>query len=79
MEQVLERRTPEPKIDWRTIEMYDDEGKRITNPKTLRAMARCEELADEWERRIDSYHLEEIFCRHDEEEADLDGTEEKVS
>ena len=79
MEEVLERRAPEPKIDWRTIEMYDDEGKRITNPKTLRAMARSIELADEWERRIDSYHLEEIFGRHDKEEADLDSPEEKVS
>ena len=79
MEQVLESRRPETKIDWRTIEMYDDEGKRITNPKTLHAMARSEELADEWERRIDSYHLEDIFGKYDEEEADLDSTEEKVS
>ena len=79
MEQVLESRRPETKIDWRTIEMYDDEGKRITNPKTLRAMAEGQELVAEWERRIDSYHLEDIFGKYDEEEADLDSAEEKVS
>ena len=79
MEQVLERRAPEPKIDWRTIEMYYDDGTRITNPKILRGMAEAEELAEAWSKRIDSYHLEEIFGRHDEEEADLDSPEEKVS
>ena len=79
MEQVLERRTPEPKIDWRTIEMYDDEGKRITNPKTLRAMAEGQELISEWKQRIERYHYEDIFRKHEEEDEELECTEKKVS
>ena len=79
MEQVLESRRPEPKIDWRTIEMYYDDGRRITNPSILQSMAEAEALADEWERRIDSYHLEDIFGKYDKEDDELDSAEEKVS
>ncbi len=64
MEQVLEREaaTQERKIyDWRDIEMYYDDGRRITNPDILMGMAEAMELADKWERRMDSYNLEEIF------------------
>ena len=80
MEQVLEResKTKERKIyDWRDIEMYDDEGKRITNPKTLRSFAEGLELADEWEERVERCHIDEILGRHHEEEDDdIDGDEE---
>ena len=64
MEQILEREaeTKERKIyDWRDIEMYDDEGRRITNPKTLRSFAEGQEIIAEWERRVDSYHLDDIL------------------
>ena len=81
MEQVLEResKTKERKIyDWRDIEMYDDEGKRITNPKTLRSFAEGLELADEWAERVERCHIDEILGRHHEEEDDdIDGDEEK--
>ena len=64
MEQVLEReaKTKERKIyDWRDIEMYYDDGRRITNPDILMGMAEAQELAEEWEKRMDSYNFEEIF------------------
>lgn len=67
MAQVVGR-TATPKYDWRTVRMYDEDGTQIKNPDTLRAMAEAMELADEWEKRIDSYHLEEIFGRYDEED-----------
>ena len=60
MEQVLERET-QTKIDWRNIEMYYDDGRRITNPDILMGMAEAQELAEEWEKRMDSYNFEEIF------------------
>lgn len=68
-----------PRLDWRNIVMYDDEGRRITNPRTLRAMVQAEEIADAWARRIDSYHFEEISGSYGEEGAGLDTSEEKVS
>ena len=64
MEQVLEREaeTKERKIyDWRDIEMYYDDGRRITNPDILMGMAEAQEIAEEWEKRMDSYNFEEIF------------------
>ena len=79
MEQVLEREVPKTKLDWQNIEMYYDDGRRITNPKILRGMAEAEELAEVWLKRIDSYHLEDIFGKYDEEDDDLDSAEEKVS
>ena len=79
MEQVLERETASPKLDWRTIEMYDDEGRRITNETTLRAMAEGQELVAEWERRIERSGIGEIMRRYYEEDEDLDSTEEKIS
>ena len=62
--------------DWRNIRIYDEDGTQIKNPKTLRAMAEAMKLADAWEKRIDSYHLEEIFGRYNEENVNFD-TEEK--
>ena len=60
MEQVLEREAA-AKIDWRNIEMYYDDGRRITNPEILMGMAEAQEIADAWERRMESYNLEEIL------------------
>ena len=62
--------------DWRNIRIYDEDGTQIKNPKTLRAMAEAMKLADAWEKRIDTYHLEEIFGRYNEENVNFD-TEEK--
>ena len=55
MEQVLVREAVAPKIDWRNVRMYDEDGTQIKNPKTLRAMAEGQEIIAEWERRIDLY------------------------
>ena len=52
--------------DWRNIRIYDEDGTQIKNPKTLRAMAEAMKLADAWEKRIDSYHLEDLFSRYNE-------------
>ena len=60
MEQVLERETA-AKTDWRNIEMYYDDGRRITNPEILMGMAEAQEIAEAWERRMESYNLEEVF------------------
>lgn len=60
MEQVLEREAS-TKIDWRNIEMYYDDGRRITNPEILRSMAEGQEIIAAWEKRIDSYHLEDML------------------
>ncbi|MBQ9903715.1 MAG: hypothetical protein IJM47_02895 [Synergistaceae bacterium] len=49
---------PAPKYDWRNIKMYDEDGTQIKNPRVLRSMAEAQELADAWERRMESYHLE---------------------
>ena len=80
MEQVLEResKTKERKIyDWRDIEMYDDEGRRITNPKTLRSFAEGQEIIAEWERRVERYHLDEKMRKYYEEDDDIDGNEKE--
>ena len=75
MEAVLEREAAAPKIDWRNVHMYDEDGKRITNARTLRAMAEGQEIIAEWERRIDRY-LREEARRGKEEDKEVDGTEE---
>ncbi len=76
MEQVLERGTVMPKVDWRDIEMYYDDGRRITNPDILQGMFEAQELAEEWERRMERYNLDEIFGKYDEEDEDFDTQEE---
>lgn len=76
MEQVLERGTVMPKVDWRDIEMYYDDGRRITNPDILQGMFEAQELAEEWERRIERSNLDEIFGKYDEEDEDFDTQEE---
>ena len=60
MEQVLEREAA-AKIDWRDIEMYYDDGRRITNPDILKSIAEGQEIIAAWEKRIESYHLEDIL------------------
>ncbi|MBQ7221045.1 MAG: hypothetical protein IJS28_08705 [Synergistaceae bacterium] len=75
MEQVSEQ-TASPKLDWRTIEMYDDEGKRITNEKTLRAMAEAEAIADEWAIRIERSGMGEKMRRYYEGGDNFDSEEE---
>ena len=75
MEAVLEREAAAPKIDWRNVRMYDEDGTQIKNPKTLRAMAEGQEIIAEWERRIDRYLREEALRA--EEEGDEVGSEEE--
>lgn len=65
-----------PKIDWRNIRIYDEDGSQIRNPRTLRSIAEAQELIAAWEKRMDSYHLDEIFGDDDEEEEDIDSEEE---
>ena len=77
MEAILEREAVAPKIDWRTIEMYDEDGKRITNERTLRSMAEGQELIAEWERRIERTGMAEAMRRYYEEDEDIDGEEEE--
>ena len=77
MEAVLEREAATPKIDWRNVRMYDEDGTQIKNPDTLRAMAEAVELADEWERRIERSGIGEIMRRYYEEDEDIDDTEEE--
>lgn len=60
MEQVLERETG-TKIDWRDIEMYYDDGRRITNPDILKSIAEGQEIIAAWEKRVDSYYLDDIL------------------
>ncbi len=52
--------------------LYDDNGKGVTNQKTLRSIAEGQKLIAEWEKRIESYHLEEIFGDDDEEDGEID-------
>ena len=75
MEQILERE-PKTKLDWRDIEMYYDDGRRITNPRTLHAMAETMELVSEWEKRIERYHYEDIFKKYEDEDGEDFDTEE---
>ena len=67
MEQVVER-TADGKIDWRTLRIFDEDGSQIKNPRTLRSIAKAMELGDAWEKRMESYHLEEIFGPYVEED-----------
>ena len=76
MEQVLEREAT-PKLNWRDIEVYDDDGKRVTNPKTLHAIAEGQELIAEWEKRIERYHIEDIFRHYEEDGEDFDSEEDE--
>ena len=71
MEQVTE-----PKIGWRNIRIYDEDGTQIKNPRTLRSIAEAQELIAAWEKRMDSYHLDEIFGDDDEEDGEIDTDEE---
>ena len=48
--------------------MYDDEGKRITNPITLQSFAEGVEIGDAWERRIERTGMEEALRRYYEED-----------
>ena len=57
-----------PKYDWRTLEIFDEDGSQIKNPRTLRSIAEAMELGDAWEKRMESYHLEEIFGPYVEED-----------
>ena len=57
-----------PKYDWRTLEIFDEDGSQIKNPRTLRSIAKAMELGDAWEKRMESYHLEEIFGPYVEED-----------
>ena len=75
MEAVAEREAAAPKIDWRNVRMYDEDGTQIKNPKTLRAMAESMEIADEWERRIDRY-LRERALEAEEEDEEVGSEEE---
>ena len=75
MEQVLESGTSGRKLDWRDIVMYDDEGKRITNEKTLMSMAEGQELIAEWEKRIERNGMAEIMRKYYEGDGELDGAE----
>ena len=67
-----------PKYDWRTLEIYDEDGSQIKNPRTLRGMVEAQELIEAWKKRIDSWHLEEILGRNDEEDENLDTQEEDI-
>ena len=75
MEQVLEREAA-AKIDWRNIRMYDDEGKRITNPITLQSFAEGQELIAEWEKRIERTGMAEALRSYYEGDDELDPEEE---
>lgn len=77
MEQVAER-TATPKYDWRTLEIFDEDGSQIKNPRTLRGMIEAQELIEAWKKRIDSWHLDEILGRHDEEDDGIDPQEENI-
>lgn len=65
-----------PKIDWRNIRIYDEDGTQIKNPRTLRSIAEGQELIAAWKKRMDSYHLDEIFGDDDEEDGEIDTEEE---
>ena len=54
MEQVLE-----PKIDWRNIRVYDEDGSQIKNPGTLRAIAEGQEILAEYLRRKEKWRIDD--------------------
>ena len=45
MEQVLEREVPK---EYKDIVLYDDYGKRVTNPEMLEAIAEAQEILADW-------------------------------
>ena len=54
MEQVSE-----PKIDWRNIRVYDEDGSQIRNPRTLRAIAEGQEILAEYLRRKEKWRIDD--------------------
>ena len=50
MEEVLEK-TAESLPDYMQYEIYDDDGSRIRNPETLRAIAEGQVYLAEWRKR----------------------------
>ena len=74
MEQILERKAS-PRIDWRTIRIYEEDGTQITNPDTLQGIAEAQDIIAEWEARMDRYEREGVFDGWEEDE-DIDGSEE---
>ncbi len=44
----------------------------IKNPRTLRSIAEGQELIAAWKKRMESYHLEEIFGDYDGEDEEID-------
>ncbi|MBQ7543533.1 MAG: hypothetical protein IJT02_01165 [Synergistaceae bacterium] len=76
MEAVLEREAAATKVDWRDIEMYYDDGRRITNPDILQSIAEGQELIAEWDRRIERTGMAEAMRRYYEGDDDVDGEEE---
>ena len=67
-----------PKYDWRTLEIFDEDGSQIKNPRTLRGMVEAQELIEAWKKRIDSWHIDEILGRNDEEDGNIDTKEEDI-
>ena len=65
-----------PRLDWRNIVMYDDEGRRITNPVTLESFAEGQELIAEWEKRIERTGMADAMRRYYERSGELDTEEE---
>lgn len=76
-EQTLERKTFTP-IDPRTIEVYDEDGTRITNLDTLEAIAEGQEIIAQWEARMERYEREGVFDGWKEDE-EIDSPEEENS
>lgn len=66
MEQVIERR-PVPQ-EYVNIVVYDDDGNRVTNLRTLRSIAEGQKIIAEWDKRMNSYNLDKIFGSNTEED-----------
>ncbi|MBR1438094.1 MAG: hypothetical protein IJ587_06095 [Synergistaceae bacterium] len=66
MEQVIERKTiPSEYVN---IVVYDDDGNRVTNLRTLRSIAEGQKIIAEWDNRMNSYNLDKIFGSNTEED-----------
>ena len=66
MEQVIERRhVPQEYVN---IVVYDDDGNRVTNLRTLRSIAEGQKIIAEWDKRMNSYNLDKIFGSNTEED-----------
>lgn len=48
-----------PKIDWRNIRIYDEDGSQIRNPRTLRAIAEGQEILAEWLKRKEKWKIDD--------------------